>query len=99
MLAVAVMCKLYLVWTALGVPQGQIRLLLHPVQVFMKAVQQEGQQLLGVLLLVAGELRRKASNLCLVDVEDNINLSDMDNMLSWPTVRIFHLAITINSWG
>lgn len=61
------LCKLYLVWTALGIPQGQVRFLLHPVQVFMKAVQQKGQQLLGVLLLVAGELRGKAANLCLVD--------------------------------
>lgn len=57
------MCEQYLVWTALGVPQGKIRFLLDTVQVFMKPVQQKGQQLLGVLLLVAGELRGKTSNL------------------------------------
>lgn len=44
---------LYLVWTALGIPQGQIRLLFDPVQIFMEPVEQEGQQLLRVLLLVA----------------------------------------------
>lgn len=59
------MCEQYLVWTALRVPQGQIRLLLDTVQVFVKPIQQESQQLLGVLLLVAGKLRGKASNLCL----------------------------------
>lgn len=53
----------YLVWTALGVPQGEVRLLLDAVQVFVKPVQQKGQQLLGVLLLVAGELGGKTSDL------------------------------------
>lgn len=43
----------YLIWTALRIPQGKIRLLLDTVQVFMEPVQQKGQQLLRVLLLVA----------------------------------------------
>lgn len=55
--------ELYLVWTALSVPQGQVGLLLDAVQVFMKPIQQEGQQLLGVLLLVARELGGKTSHL------------------------------------
>lgn len=42
-----------LIGSALRVSQGKIRLLLHAVQIFVEAVQQEGQQLLGVLLLVA----------------------------------------------
>lgn len=67
------MCEQYLVWTALGVPQGQIRLLLDTVQVFMEPVQQKGQQLLGVLLLVAGELWGKTSNLCLGRKKYTIN--------------------------
>lgn len=46
------MCVLYLIWTALCIPQGQIRLLFDTIQIFMEPVQQEGQQLLGVLLLV-----------------------------------------------
>lgn len=55
----------YLIRTALGVSQGKIRLLLHTVQIFMEPIQQEGQQLLGVLLLVARELRGETPNLCL----------------------------------
>lgn len=47
------MFVLYLIWTALCIPQGKIRLLLDTVQIFMEPVQQKGQQLLGVLLLVA----------------------------------------------
>lgn len=58
-------CEKYLIWTAFSIPQGQIRLLFDTVKVFMKPVQQKGQQLLGVLLLVAGELGGKTSNLCL----------------------------------
>lgn len=46
------MCVLYLIWTALCVPKGQVRLLLDTVQILMEPVQQEGQQLLRVLLLV-----------------------------------------------
>lgn len=55
----------YLIRTALSVSQGKIRLLLHTVQIFMEPIQQEGQQLLGVLLLVARELRSETPNLCL----------------------------------
>lgn len=46
-------CRSYLIRTALRVSQGKIRLLFHAVQIFMKSIQQEGQQLLGILLLVA----------------------------------------------
>lgn len=54
---------LYLIWTTLCIPQGKIWLLLDPVQIFMESVQQEGQKLLGVLLLVARKLGGKTSNL------------------------------------
>lgn len=40
-----------------AVLQLHIGLLVNPVQIFMEAVQQEGQQLLGVLLLEAVEAR------------------------------------------
>lgn len=43
----------YLIGTSLRVSQGKIRLLFHAVQIFVEPIQQEGQQLLGVLLLVA----------------------------------------------
>lgn len=62
---VSFMRRSYLIRTALGVSQGKIRLLLHTVQIFMEPIQQEGQQLLGVLLLVARELRGKTPDLCL----------------------------------
>lgn len=65
----------YLVWTALGVPQGKVRLLLDAVQVFVKPVQQKGQQLLGVLLLVAGELGGKTSDLRLGREKKKIGLT------------------------
>lgn len=55
----------YLIRTALSVSQGKIRLLLHTVQIFMEPIQQKGQQLLGVLLLVARELRSETPHLCL----------------------------------
>lgn len=55
----------HLIRTALGVSQGKIRLLLHTVQIFMEPIQQEGQQLLRVLLLVARELGGETPNLCL----------------------------------
>ena len=45
----------HLVGPALCVSQGKVRLLLDTVQVLVEPVQQEGQQLLGVLLLEAVE--------------------------------------------
>lgn len=62
---VSITRRSHLIRTALGVSQGKIRLLLHTVQVFMEPIQQEGQQLLRVLLLVARELRSETPNLCL----------------------------------
>lgn len=59
------MRRSYLIRTTLGVSQGKIRLLLHTVQIFVEPIQQEGQQLLGVLLLVTRELRSESPNLCL----------------------------------
>lgn len=59
------MRRSHLIRTALGVSQGKIRLLLHTVQIFMEPIQQEGQQLLRVLLLVARELGSETPNLCL----------------------------------
>ena len=53
----------YLVGAALCVPQGKVRLLLDTVQVLVEAVHQEGQKLLGVLLLVARKLGGEASHL------------------------------------
>lgn len=50
-----------------SVLQLDIRFLSDAVQVFVKPVQEKGQQLMGVLLLVAGELGRKAAHLGLED--------------------------------
>lgn len=47
----------------IGVLQLQVGLLLHAIQVFVQPVQQEGEQLLGVLLLVARKLRGEAAHL------------------------------------
>ena len=43
------------IWPSLAVSQLDVRLVVHPVQVLMKTVQQEGQQLLRVVLLDAAE--------------------------------------------
>lgn len=61
----SLVCRSYLIRTALRISQGKIRLLFHAVQIFMKSIQQEGQKLLGILLLVAWELRSETPNLCL----------------------------------
>lgn len=46
----------YLIRPAIGIPQLDVLLVLDTVEVLMEAVQQEGQELLGVVLLVAQEL-------------------------------------------
>lgn len=45
------------VWSSVTVLQLHVGLLVNTVQVLVKAIQQEGQQLLGVLLLEAIEAR------------------------------------------
>lgn len=54
-----------LVGSAVGVLQLDVGLLADAVQVLVKAVEQEGQQLVRVLLLVARELRREPAHLSL----------------------------------
>lgn len=54
-----------LVGSAVGVLQLDVGLLPDAVQVLVKPVEQEGQQLVRVLLLVARELRRKPAHLSL----------------------------------
>lgn len=51
-----------LVWPAPSVPQLDVLLVLDAVQVLVEPVQQEGQKLLAVMLLVAQELRRKVAH-------------------------------------
>lgn len=58
------MCVMqHLVGPAVGVLQLDVGLLADAVQVFMESVQQEGQQLVRVLLLIARELRREPAHL------------------------------------
>lgn len=52
--------KLYLVWSSISIFELDVGLLPDAVQVLMQAVQKEGQQFVGVLLLIAWELRGKA---------------------------------------
>lgn len=47
------LCSNLVVWPSITVLELYIRLLMHTIQVFMKPIQQEGQKLLGVLLLEA----------------------------------------------
>lgn len=55
----------YLVGPAVGVFQLNVRLLPDAVQIFVKSVQQEGQQLVRVLLLITRKLRSKPTHLSL----------------------------------
>lgn len=80
------MRRSYLIRTALGISQGKIRLLLHAVQIFMEPIQQEGQQLLGVLLLVARELRRETPNLCLKTKPRLLVILDL-----WDALQVHHI--------
>lgn len=53
----------HLVGSPVSVAQLDVLLVLDPVQVLVQAVQQEGEQLLAVVLLVAEKLRRKMPHL------------------------------------
>lgn len=53
----------HLVRASFGVPQFDVLFVLDPVQVFVQPVQQEGEQLLTVVLLVAQELGGKVAHL------------------------------------
>lgn len=53
----------HLVLSPVGVPQLDVLFVFDSVQVFVQPVQQEGQQLLTVVLLVAQKLRRKVAHL------------------------------------
>lgn len=53
----------HLVLTPISVPQLDVLFVFDSVQVFVQPVQQEGQQLLTVVLLVAQKLRRKVAHL------------------------------------
>lgn len=53
----------HLVLTPIGVPQLDVLFVFDSVQVFVQPVQQEGQQLLTVVLLVAQKLRSKVAHL------------------------------------
>lgn len=57
------LCSAHLVLTPIGVPQLDVLFVFDSVQVFVQPVQQEGQQLLTVVLLVAQKLRRKVAHL------------------------------------
>lgn len=64
-----------------------VRLLPHQVQVLMKTIQKESYQLLAVLLLIAGELRRMAAYHGLhVQCERNTHAH------MWPTLRLRELS-------
>lgn len=56
----------HLVWPAIGVLQLDVRLLPDAIQVLVEAVEEEGQEFVRVLLLVARELGGKAAHLGLV---------------------------------
>lgn len=58
-------CVPHLVGSAVGVFQLNVGLLPDAVQVFVESVQQEGQQLMRVLLLIARKLRRESTHLSL----------------------------------
>lgn len=53
----------HLVGSSVGIPQLDVLLVLDSVEVLVQAVQQERQQLLAVVLLVAQELRGKVAHL------------------------------------
>lgn len=53
----------HLVWSSISIPQLDVLFVLDSVEVLVQAVQQEGQQLLAVVLLVAQELRGKVAHL------------------------------------
>ena len=53
----------YLVRSSVSVFHFEVRLLDDAVEVFVQAVEQEGEQLLRIVLLVARELRREAAHL------------------------------------
>lgn len=59
-----------LVGSAVGILQLDVGLLPDAVQVLVKPVEQEGQQLVRVLLLVARELRREPAHLSLETQRD-----------------------------
>ena len=61
-----------LVWSPVAVGQLHVRLHLHAVQVFVQAVEQEGQQLLTVVLLESVEARRVLADRPLQADETNI---------------------------
>lgn len=63
----------HLVRSPVSVPQLDVLLVLDAVQVLVQAVQQEGEQLLAVVLLVAEKLRRKVSHLCLQRQTDRMS--------------------------
>lgn len=48
----------HLIWAAIAVLELHIGLVMHPVEVLVQPVQQEGKQLLAVVLLVTIEPRR-----------------------------------------
>ncbi len=58
-------CVLDLVGPAVVVLQLDVGLLADAVEVFVQSVQQEGQQLVRVLLLIARELRSEPAHLSL----------------------------------
>lgn len=60
-------CWSHFIRPSVSVLQLDIGLLSDAVQIFMKPVQEKGQQLMGVLLLVARELGCKAAYLGLED--------------------------------
>lgn len=54
-----------LVWSTVCILELNVLFVLDAVQVLVQAVQQEGQKLLGVVLLVTQELGRKMAHLSL----------------------------------
>lgn len=57
------MLRGHLVRSSISIPQLDVLFVLDSVEVLVQAVQQEGQQLLAVVLLVAQELRGKVAHL------------------------------------
>lgn len=61
----------HLIGPSISILELDVGLLPDAVQVLVKAIEEEGQKLMGVLLLVARELRGKAAHLGLDDGNAN----------------------------